>query len=147
MKQKLIILIVLMLAVGAHCQQVVTFEELPEKMAVEPRPIVIKIYTDWCSICKMQDRQLSKNEKVKKLFSENYYYLELSAETRKTLPFDGRAYKFMANGTGGINTLAAELCKSQSYPCWVFLSPDYKVISTFNGMLKPNQLIAILSNP
>lgn len=147
MKQKLFILVFLMLVMTADCQQTVSFEELPQKMAIGPRPIVIKIYTDWCGICKLQDRQLAKNEEVKKLLSEKYYYLELNAETRKTLPFAGRAYKFIANGTGGINTLAAELCQSQSYPCWVFLSPDYKVISSYNGLLKPEQLITILAKP
>lgn len=140
-------LIFLMLAMTAHCQQKVTFDELPQKMTEEPRPIVIKIYTDWCSICKLQDRQLSKSDEVKKLLTEKYYYLELNAETRKTLPFGDRVYKFIPNGTGGINALAAELCTSQSYPCWVFLSEDYKVVSTYNGVLKPQQLIQILSKP
>lgn len=147
MKERLIIIIFLMLAMTAHCQQKVMFDELPQKMAVEPRPIVIKIYTEWCSICKLQERQLSKSDEIKKLLTEKYYYLELNAETRKTLPFGGRAYKFIANGTGGINVLAAELCTSQSYPCWVFLSQDYKAVSTFNGLLKREQLIQILSKP
>ncbi|MGV3461282.1 MAG: hypothetical protein ACO1N9_12595 [Flavobacterium sp.] len=145
MNQKLFILILLILTVmRAHCQQTVSFEQLPQMMAAEPRPIVIKIYADWCSICKLQDRQLSKNEEVKKLLTVKHYYLELNAETRKTLPFAGRIYKFIPNGTGGINALAAELCKGQSYPGWVFLSLDYKVISTYNGLLKPEQLISIL---
>lgn len=136
-----------MLTVKIYGQQTVSFAELPKKMAYAPRPIVIKIYTDWCSICKLQDRQISKNKEVKKLLDEKYYYLELNAETRKTLLFNGRAYTFIPNGTGGINSLAAELCQSQNYPCWVFLSPDYKAISTYNGLLKPAQLLEILQVP
>jgi thioredoxin-related protein len=146
MKQLLQISILMMLTMNSYSQQKVSFEELPNKMATEPRPVVIKIYTDWCSICKLQDRQLLKNVKVNKMLSEKYYYLELNAETRKPLLFNDRVYKFTANGTSGINSLAAELCTSQSYPCWVFLSGDYKIISTYSGLLKPEQLVTILSN-
>lgn len=144
MKKQIYIVFLLMLTINAYSQQALSFDVLAEKMDREPRPIVLKIYTDWCSMCKLQDRQLSKNDEVQNLLSENYYYLELNAETRKTLPFGGRAYKFIPNGTGGINTLAAKLCKSQSYPCWVFLSEDYTVITTYNGLLKPEQLLEIL---
>ena len=147
MKQRLFILVFVMLAMTAYCQQRITFDVLPQKMALEPRPIAIKIYTDWCGICRLQDRQLAKSDDVKKLLTEKYYYLELNAETCKTLLFGGRVYKFIPNGTGGINALAAELCNSQSYPCWVFISEDYKVVSTYNGLLKPGQLIEILSRP
>ncbi|MCR5861544.1 hypothetical protein LRS05_05040 [Flavobacterium sp. J372] len=145
MKKIAFILLFLVFTLSSHAQHVTKFEELQLKMIAEPRPVVVKIYTQWCSVCKLQDKKIQKDERLKNIFNGSVYYLELDAESRKTITFGNKVYQFIPNGTGGVNKLAAELCLSQSYPCWVFLAPDYSVIQTYSGLLKPEQLAHIIS--
>ena len=124
----------------------VTFAELSQKIAKEPRPIVIKMYTGWCAVCKLQDRQIDKNKDLKRLLGENYYYIEFNAESREAIRFNDKEYKFVPHGTGGIHALAAELSDAKgSYPAWIILSSDYEIQSAYYGLLKAQELITALS--
>lgn len=123
----------------------VTFTDLPQKMAVQPRPILIKMHTGWCAVCKLQDRQIEKNKALQYQLAEGFYFLELDAESRKTIVFNGIEYAFVPHGTGGIHALADYLSEARaSYPVWVLLSPDYSIIARYNGLLKSNELREIL---
>ncbi|MDV6168865.1 thioredoxin family protein [Flavobacterium sp. DG1-102-2] len=130
----------------AQKNYVVSFTELPQKMAKEPRPVIIKMHTNWCGVCRLQDRQVEKDKDLQKLLANSYYYIEFNAESQEKIVFNGKEYSFIPNGTGGINGLATALTDTKSsYPEWVFLSADYKVISHYNGLLKSNDLIGLLS--
>ncbi len=121
----------------------VSFEELPSKMQAEPRPILIKVHTKWCSICKIQDKRIEKSPELKKALSEKVYYLQLDAETKETIVFNNKVYKFIPHGTtGGLHELAAHLCGTgNAYPCWVILSPGYKKLSQYSGLLTSRELL------
>ncbi|MNK01332.1 thiol:disulfide interchange protein precursor [compost metagenome] len=123
----------------------VSFKELEQKMAQQPRAILVKMYADWCTICKIQDKQIEKNDSLQQILSNNYYYLELNAESREPIAFNGTVYKFIPQGTGGLHELASQLGEAKSsYPAWVLLSPDYKIIARYNGLLKSSELIELL---
>lgn len=145
-----LVLLLLIIASAANAQEkyATTFDELPAKMAAAKKPILIKIYTQWCSICKMQDRQLTKDAELKAMLKDSYYYIAFDAESRNPITFNGREYRFVPNGLkGGLHELAATLCKANSsYPCWVLLREDYTVAWVHNGFLKSNQLKALLSS-
>lgn len=131
---------------GYSQKNYVSFKELEQKMAQQPRPVVIKMYTDWCTICKIQDKQIEKNDSLQQTLADNYYYLEFNAESREPVTFNGAIYKFIPHGTGGLHELASQLSEAQSsYPVWIFLSPDYKIIARYNGLLKSTELIKLLS--
>ena len=116
----------------------VSFAALPAKMNAESRPVVIKVYTQWCSICKIQDKQIEKNAALQKLLAEKYYYLELDAESKESIIFNDTAYTYIPHGSsGGIHALAAEFCGNKNaYPCWIFLNPRYEQLTQYNGLLK-----------
>lgn len=139
--------LLLLICCTAYSQKpyAVTFGELHMKMKDVPKPVVIKVSTEWCCICKMQDRQIEKSPETQQLLAGDYYYLELDAETRQNIFFGNNEYRFIPNGKGGIHELAATLCgANSSYPCWVFLSPEYEIVSVYNGLLKKGQLISML---
>lgn len=124
----------------------VSFKELEQKMTQQPRYIIIKMYTDWCAICKIQDKQIEKNDSLKEILAHNYYYLEFNAESREAVTFNGTVYKFIPQGTGGLHEFASQLSEAKSsYPAWVLLSPDYKIIARYNGLFKSGDLIRLLS--
>lgn len=145
MKKLLFISLSLALAFSSYAQHVTKFEELQLKMIAEPRPVVVKIYTQWCSVCKLQDKKIQKDERLKNIFNGAVYYVELDAESRKTITFGNKAYQFIPNGTGGVHRLATELCPSQNYPCWVFLAANYNVIQAYSGLINPERLSHIIS--
>ncbi|MCO6148204.1 thioredoxin family protein [Flavobacterium sp. NRK1] len=147
MKKQFLILLIIFAASFGYSQKnyTVTFTELTLKMAQEPRPIIIKIYTDWCAICKLQNKQIEKDSNLMQLLVNNYYYIAFNAESHEAIVFNGKVYHFIPQGTGGINALAAELSKAKSsYPYWVFLDSDYKILFQYNGLLKSKHLNTLL---
>jgi len=148
MKKFLYIAILFLTASFGYSQKnyAITFEELPQKMAVQPRPILIKMHTNWCSVCKLQDRQIENNKALQDQLAEGFYFIEFDAESKKPIVFNGVDYKFIANGTGGLHALAAKLSEAKaSYPSWVLLYPDYAILARYNGLFKSNELMDILA--
>jgi thioredoxin-related protein len=123
----------------------VTFTQLQDSMAIHPKPIVIKIYTDWCSYCKMQDRQIKRSPELQQLLSEKYYYVALNAEDRQPIVFNDTTYYFIPYGSQGIHALAAKLMQHQAaYPAWIVLDISYRIKISYTGMLKDKSLLALL---
>ena len=148
MKDLLVIVLLFMATFFGYSQNgtAISFIQLDQRMKQEPRQVVIKIYTDWCAICKLQDRQVKKDKALQQLLASDYYYVEFNAETKEPIVFDGASYTFSPQGTGGIHNLALLLGGKQlAYPCWVLLSQDYKILLRYNGLLKGSDLQNILS--
>lgn len=123
----------------------VSFIDLPAKMAQQPRPVLIKMYTGWCAVCRLQDRQIEKDSNLQRLLADKVYYVVFDAESRAPIVFNGKKYLFVPQGTGGIHALAAELSEAKSYPAWVLLSPVYTAEAHHNGILKSSELTQILT--
>ncbi|MCF6401319.1 thioredoxin family protein [Chitinophaga filiformis] len=135
-----------MLTVPVLAQQgPVTFARLQDSMAVHPKPVVIKIYTDWCSYCRMQDMQIKRSPALQQLLSEDYYYVTLNAESRQPIVFNDTTYSFIPFGAQGIHALAAKLMQHHAaYPAWIVLDSSYRMKAFHSGMLKDKTLLALL---
>lgn len=145
MKTALTAFLLFTIAIGNSQSPSITFEALPQKLAEEPRPILIKVYTTWCAVCKIQDKKIEKDEALKKLLSEKCYFLELDAESRKTISFNNTEYRFLGSGTGGMQSLAAALANpNDGYPTWVLLDANYTFIGKYNGLVETEQLRELL---
>ncbi|KAF2519897.1 thioredoxin family protein [Flavobacterium salilacus subsp. salilacus] len=127
-------------------QYTVTFEGLPEKAAAKPKPILIKVYTDWCAVCKIQDKKIENDKELQDLLSDKIYYLTFNAETTKNILFNDKEYNYIPQGAGnGYHELSVYLTEGkQSYPCWVLFSSKYEVLGVYNGLLKNSQLKELL---
>jgi hypothetical protein len=148
MKKILSILLLLLTVSFGYSQKSygVSFKELEQKMTQQPRPILIKMYTGWCAICKIQDKQIEKDNALQQILANNYYYIELDAESREPISFNKTIYTFIPHGTGGLHALAALLGEAKgSYPCWVLLLPDYTIEVRYDGLIKSRKLVKILS--
>jgi thioredoxin-related protein len=122
-----------------------TFARLQDSMAAHPKPVVIKIYTDWCSYCRMQDMQIKRSPALQQLLSEDYYYVTLNAESRQPIVFNDTTYSFIPFGTQGIHALAAKLMQHHAaYPAWIVLDTSYRMKAFHSGMLKDKTLLALL---
>lgn len=126
--------------INAQSRKLVGNEEFPQKK--EGKAMVMLFYTDWCSVCRLQERQLETLQMANK----NTDWVILNPETyKKDLYFLGKKYRYISNGTGGLHRLAYELAGQQSpnYPFWVFVDEKNKT-STYEGFLKKQELVDIL---
>lgn len=119
---------------------------IDSSMKAMPRPILVQLSTDWCRYCRMQQSYLEKSRDFKALLPR-FYYMELNAESREHIVFNGREYTYMPTGVRtGIHELALALSGEEelSYPAWILLDKDYRVIFRHHGVLNDRQLEALM---
>ncbi|MDR6237300.1 thioredoxin family protein [Aureibacter tunicatorum] len=57
----------------------------------DPRPILVKVYTDWCGWCKKMDKDTFDDSTVADYINENYYAVKLNAESTTPFKFKGES--------------------------------------------------------
>jgi len=121
----------------------VQFEELKALQAVEPRPLVVLIRTDWCKYCHAMQNTMIKNLKVSQLLRNEFYTVFLDAEEKKNILFAGREFKFR----NGVNELVTELATVNgrvSYPTLCILNAKNEIIYQYDGFLSAQALLYTL---
>jgi len=111
-----------------------TFEQAVEKSKTEKRKIFIDVFTEWCGWCKVMDKNTFPDPEVAKLLNEKFYPVKLDAEQTNDVVFRGTTFKFIPSGNKGYHQLAAALLNNQmSYPNFVFLDEEFRIIPIFQG--------------
>lgn len=123
-----------------------SFEEAVEKAKTQKRKIFIDVYTDWCGWCKVMDKSTFPDPEIAKLLNENFYPVKLDAEQTADINFDGHTFKYVPMGNKGVHQLASSLLNNQmSYPNFVFLDENFKMIGNIPGYRKPDEFHLYLS--
>ncbi|SIT21291.1 AhpC/TSA family protein [Chryseobacterium ureilyticum] len=121
-----------------------TFSELELQQKESSKPIVIHIYTDWCSVCKIESFHLNKDKDLVKIMNENFYLINFEAEkTKEKIRFQGRDFEYLSNGSSGIHELALALSKNKEqpvYPLWIFLDKNQNLVYYHEGLLNPEKM-------
>ena len=112
-----------------------TWEQAVEKSKTEKRKIFVDVYTDWCGWCKVMDKNTFPEASVAKLLNEEFYAVKFNAEQTADVVFNNVTFKFVDTGGGrGVHQLAAALLNNQlSYPNFVFLDEEFRIIPVFPG--------------
>ncbi|MBN2892424.1 MAG: DUF255 domain-containing protein [Bacteroidales bacterium] len=114
-----------------------TIEKAEELNKTTQKPILIDIYTDWCSWCKYMIKTTYSNANIAGFINNNFYPVQIDAETSDTLTFQGEKH----TKVGKNNQLAVKLLSGRmSYPTTVFLSRDLKYSIPVPGYLKTTQI-------
>jgi thioredoxin-related protein len=71
-----------------------TVEDAAGKLQKEKRPILIDLYTSWCGWCKQMDKKTYSNRQVAQYLQEKFYTVKVDAETKATITWNGRTYRF-----------------------------------------------------
>jgi len=122
-----------------------TIEEAFKLSAEEPRKMMIDVYTDWCSWCKVMDNSTFNNEHIAEYLNSNYYPVKFNAEQKEDVNIDGVTYKFVNEGSRGYHQLAAALLNGQlAYPSTVFLDEEKKMLQPVQGYIKAPQFDEII---
>jgi thioredoxin-related protein len=121
-------------AVHAGPVKWLTFEQAVELSKKEKKLIFIDVFTTWCGPCKMMDRNTFADPQVASILNNNFYPVKLNAEQRENISFDGKIFKFIANGASGYHELAAALLNNKlQYPTFVFMTEDLKIMQAIPG--------------
>jgi thioredoxin-related protein len=111
-----------------------SFEQAVEKSKTEKRKIFIDVYTDWCGWCKVMDKNTFPDPEIARMLNENFYPVKLDAEQTADVVFRGTTFKFVPQGSRGYHQLAAALLNNQmSYPNFVFLDEEFRIIPIYQG--------------
>lgn len=121
-----------------------TFSDLEIQQKEHPKPIIIHIYTSWCSVCKIESFQLNKDKDLVQLINENFYFINFEAEkTKENINFQGKEFNYLPNGNSGIHELALALSKNKSqpvYPLWIVLNENQELVYYHEGQFKPEKM-------
>ncbi|WP_228456192.1 thioredoxin family protein [Chryseobacterium shigense] len=121
-----------------------TFSDLETVMKKDPKPVIIHLYTDWCSVCKMEKHALNKDKEIVDLINENFYMVNFEAEkTKEKIQFQGREFEYLPNGNTGIHELALALSKNKDqpvYPLWIILDRNLNLVYYHEGLVIPEKI-------
>ncbi|MCY0967679.1 thioredoxin domain-containing protein [Chryseobacterium wangxinyae] len=122
----------------------ITFSDLEKLQKENPKPMIIHLYTDWCSVCKIESFQIKKDKDLIKMINENFHMINFEAEkTKHTINFQGKEFKYLPNGNSGIHELALALSKNKKepvYPLWIVLDKNQNLVYYHEGECKPEKM-------
>ncbi len=122
-----------------------TFEEAIELNKKNPKKIFIDVYTDWCGWCTKMDQTTFTDSEVVKYMNEHFYPVKLNAEQQEPIEYNGYTYTYVAQGRRGNHQLAAALLQGKmSYPSYVFMNDDEKLITILPGYMQASEFITVL---
>lgn len=113
---------------------------------LEPRKLVVDIYTEWCSWCKKMDAATFQKDHIAKYVNNNYYAVKFDAETREDITYNGKVYKYVSNGKRGYHELALSITQGKlSYPTVTFIDENLDVIQPIGGFQDPKNFEMIMT--
>ncbi len=133
------------LAQQAHVNWM-SWEEVLEAMAKEPRPVIVDVYTDWCGWCKRMDKATYEDPSVVKYLNENYYAIKFDAEQKDPITIGDSTYVFVPSGRRGYHQWARVILDGRmSYPTTVFYDNQLNRLQPVGGFLDKKQFMTITS--
>jgi thioredoxin-related protein len=126
-----------------------TFEEVEKLHPLNPKPLLVFIYTDWCKICQGMKRTTFKNKKVQQLLNKKFYFLMLNGEEKKDITFFGKTFIYKPTGTNtGMHELANKLATKEkriAYPTTIILNTAFEIDAQLIGFYNTKKMMQIIT--
>lgn len=114
-----------------------TFSDFEKVQKENKKPIIIHLYTEWCSVCKIESFKLNKDKDLIKIMNKNFHFINFEAEkTKEKINFQGKEFNYLPNGNSGIHELALALSKNKNqpvYPLWIILDENQELVYYHEG--------------
>ena len=147
MKQLLIISLFFVLhGKSQESIQWISFDQLPEKMRQEKRPILLFFYTDWCKYCQLQKNTTFENKKIVSKLNTAYYAIKINGETTEDISFLGRKYSYYPSIKK--HEFLEQMMQEEgrlTFPTTTFISKDLSQVVKQQGYL-PKEVLNDLIN-
>lgn len=115
-----------------------SWEEAIKANELDKKKFLVDVFTDWCTWCKVMDRETFADSTVSQYIKDHFYAVKLNAEQKESIFWNGKEFKWMASGLNGVHELAYVLCDGQmSYPCTVFMTENHERIRISKGFKDP----------
>lgn len=123
-----------------------SFEEALALNEKEPKLIFVDVFTEWCGWCKKMDASTFKEAHIVKYMNENYYCVKLDAEGSDPITYFGKTYiNPNPGGRRSTHQIAAVLLQNKmSYPSYVFLNEESKMLTVAKGYLAAEKFDPII---
>ena len=124
------------------------FEDIDSLMAIEERPVVVFIHTDWCKFCKSMKKYTLTDKNLIKTLNSKFYYIDFNAETKEPIIYGGQTFEFIPMGHNvGTHQLAKNLATINGrilYPTLCILNSKNEIIYQYAGWLQVDEMEEIL---
>lgn len=119
---------------------------LPEaqlRQAKDGKPILIDLYTDWCSWCKVMDRKTYARGEVAAYIQANFHPVKINAESKQ--PMEWRGKNFAYSPGSRIHELAIFFTQGQlSFPHTIFMMKGVDEPQAIPGYLEVPEMELLL---
>ncbi|MCK4907741.1 MAG: DUF255 domain-containing protein [Spirochaetes bacterium] len=148
MKKINILLIVLVLAVNMFaCSKKsvgsaktlvkwISYDSAVQKAKTSKKHLIVDLYTDWCSWCKVLDKKVYSNKKIVKVMDKLFHPVKINAES------DSVVAKIQGMDLTGRQL--TQMFKVTGFPSTAFLDPDGKLIGVVPGYIPPEKFIQLI---
>lgn len=122
----------------------ISFEEAVKLSETKPKKLFIDVYTSWCGWCKKMDATTFQETEVIDFINANYYPVKLNAETKDTIHFREKEFKYVPEYKA--NELAISLLSGKmGYPSYVLLDEQFALMTApVQSYLVKEELMPIL---
>lgn len=128
-----------------------TFKQLEDSLAANPKSVLIDFYANWCEPCLKMQREVFTKPRVIEQLNTNYYAVKMNVETKDSIFFGGQVFVNerlkKRNPVHQIPLLMArQKNKPFSLPALVFLDENFKARARYFQYLNEQQLLKILAS-
>ncbi len=127
-----------------------SFEQLEDSLAIQPKKVFIDFYADWCAYCKKMDKAAFKDPNVISKLNAEYYAVRMNAETTDTIVFGGDTYTNKEVGKKRNPThdipllLASRENRPFSLPAIVILNEKFQITDRYFEYIPPKRMNKML---
>jgi thioredoxin-related protein len=154
-KKQILLLLVLLIGVTKLSAQDtaidwLSFEQLEDSLAVQPKKVYIYFYAEWCAYCKKMDERAHKDPLIIQILNTEYYAVKMDAETTHAITFDSQIFvnKQVKKKRNPVHEIALLLASRDGFPfllpAIVVLDESFEVTGRYFEYLSPKRMTSVL---
>jgi thioredoxin-related protein len=117
-----------------HFEEGLTWQELKDRAKAENKFIFVDCFATWCGPCKLMDENVYSNDSVVNVVNESFVSVKVQCDTSKS--DNGKIKSWYSDA----HFISNEY-NINSYPTFLFLTPDGKIVHEAIGYQKPQSFV------